>query len=96
MKSAIKEKIDLIAECIFDKVQKSEEESFGLYSGQFGHLLFLLYYSKYSQNSKHTLLTEQYAERLMEQFVEKEKFHTFCSGFAGILYMFEFYGKKIL
>jgi len=55
----IKQKVDLIAECIFDKVQKSEEESFGLYSGEFGQLLFLLYYSKYSQDPKHIIYNKE-------------------------------------
>lgn len=90
METVIKQKIDSIAECIFEKVQKSEESSFGLYSGEFGQLLFLLYYSKYSQNPQHALLTENYAERLLEQFAEKERLHTFCSGISGILYLFDF------
>ena len=90
MKSVIKQKVDLIAECIFEKVQKSEGESYGLYSGEFGLLLFLLYYSRYSPCEKHTLLTEQYAERLLGRFVEKERLHTFCSGLSGILYLLEF------
>ena len=90
MEAIIKQKVDQIAECIFEKVQKSEGESFGLYSGEFGQLLFLLYYSKFSQNEKHAILTEQYAVKLLEQFVEKEKLHTFCSGHSGILYLFEF------
>ena len=90
MEVAIRQKVDEIAECIFSKIQKSEGESFGLYSGEFGQLLFLLYFSNYSQNSKHALLTEQYAERLIEQFVRQERIHTFCSGLAGILYLFEF------
>ncbi|MDR1091722.1 MAG: lanthionine synthetase C family protein [Prevotella sp.] len=88
--SVIKQKVDLIAECIFDKVQKTEWDSFGLYSGEFGRLLFLLYYSRYSQSEKHALLTEQYAVKLMEQFAEKENQHTFCSGLSGILYLFDF------
>ena len=51
METNIKQKIDLIAECIFTKVQTPEDESFdyGLYSGKFGILLFLLYYSRFSK-----------------------------------------------
>jgi len=90
MENLIKQKLDSIAECIFTKIQNTEPESFGLYSGEFGILLFLFYYSKYSRNKKHKLLTEKYAEKLLEQFVEKEKLHTFCSGLSGILYLFEF------
>jgi lantibiotic modifying enzyme len=90
MESIIKQKIDAIAECIFTKIQKIENESFGLYSGEFGILLFLFYYSRYSQNRKYISITENYAERLFEQFIEGEKSHTFCNGFSGILYLFEF------
>ena len=90
MESIIKQKIDLIAECIFTKIQKTQEKSFGLYSGGFGILLFLFYYSRYSKNKKLTLLTENYAEKLLEQFAKEVKLHTFCDGFSGILYLFEF------
>jgi len=92
METNIKQKIDLIAECIFTKVQTPEDESFdyGLYSGKFGILLFLLYYSRFSKTKKHLKITENYAERLFEQFIIKEKLHTFCSGLSGILYLFEF------
>ena len=90
MGDLIKQKVDSIAECIFAKIQKQEEKFFGLYNGEFGILLFLFYYSRYSKNKTHILLTEKYAERLLELFIEKEKMHTFCSGFSGILYLFEF------
>ena len=44
--SAIRRKIDLIAECIFTKIQKRQtENSLGLYTGEFGRLLFMFYYS---------------------------------------------------
>ena len=92
METIIKQKIDAIAECIFAKIQKPEDESFdfGLYSGKFGILLFLLYYSRFSKTKEHVLIAERYAERLFEQFLKDEKLHTFCSGFSGILYLFEF------
>ncbi|GHU91034.1 hypothetical protein FACS1894155_10190 [Bacteroidia bacterium] len=90
MESIIKQKIDSIAEYIFTKIQNQEEESFGLYSGEFGILLFLFYYSKYSKNKKYALLTGNYAEKLLEQFTKSMKLHTFCSGLSGILYLFEF------
>ena len=61
MELLIKKKIDLIAEYIFNKIERKEKEvlSFGLYSGGFGILLFLFYYSRYSQKQKHVILTEQ-------------------------------------
>jgi len=86
----VKQKVDQIAECIFDRVQKQEGDFFGLYSGEFGQLLFLLYYTRYSQSKKHALMTDQYSEKLLQRFVDNEKAHTFCSGFSGILYLFEF------
>lgn len=86
----IRKKVDSIAECIFAWIQDSHEQSYGLYSGEFGRLLFLLYYSNYSKNNDTVLKTENYAEKLMSQFVEGEKLHTFCSGLSGILYSFEF------
>jgi len=49
MDFVIKEKIDSIAECIF---AKGQELDYGLYSGEFGLLLFLYYYSRYSQIKK--------------------------------------------
>jgi len=90
MESIIKQKIDLIAECIFDKIQKGQRESYGLYSEEFGFLLFLLYYLKYSKSEKYTSLTEDYAEKLLENSVTVTGLHTFCSGLSGILYLFEF------
>jgi len=90
----VKKKIDQIADCIFAKIQKDEEQSFGLYSGKFGWLLFLIYYAKYTQNETHISLTQKFAEKLMQKFVEKEKVHTFCSGLSGILYLFEFLREK--
>jgi len=86
----ITKKTEAIADCIFTKIKKQEAESLGIFSGEFGLLLFLFYYSRYSKSKKDTLLTETYAEKLLEQVVEKERLHTFCSGLAGILYLFEF------
>ena len=92
METLIRQKIDLIAECIFAKIQKQEEEpaDFGLYTGEFGLLLFLCYYSNYFPTRKRRSITENYAKRLFGQFIGKEKLHTFCSGYSGILYLFEF------
>ena len=90
MESIIKQKIDLIAECIFEKIKNTESDSYGLYSGEFGLLLFLFYYSRYSKSKKYRLLTENYAERLFNRFCIETKLHTFCDGLSGILYLFEF------
>jgi len=69
----VKQKVDQIAECVFEKIQKAEAEYYGLYSGEFGQFLFLFYYSKYSKNENYISLTEKYAERLLHQFVGGEK-----------------------
>ena len=93
MNELIKQKVDAIAECIFSKIEKSsdeKEESYGLYSGEFGILLFLLYYSRYTQNETYALLSEKYAEKLFQQFITKNQIHTFCNGISGILYLFDF------
>lgn len=94
IKSIVELKINLIAECVLEKSHKGTMADFGLYSGQFGILLFLLYYSKYTQDKKYVSFTEKYAEELLLQCMEKEKRHTFCSGFSGILYLFEFLREK--
>jgi len=83
----LKQKIDSIAQCIFAKVQKID---YGLYSGECGLFLFLLYYSKYSSSKKYASLIEKYANRLLKQFIKETQLHTFCSGISGILYLFEF------
>ena len=90
METIIKQKIDAIAECVFAKIQEKGGKSFGLYSGEFGILLFLFYYSRYSQKKKHAMLAERYAKQLLEQFMQGTSLHTFCSGFSGSLYLFEF------
>jgi len=89
MEAIIQQKVDLIAECLFSKVEKAPEDTFGLYSGEFGFLLFLLYYARYSQNEDHSILAEKYADRLLQQFAVREKLHTFCSGHSGILYLLD-------
>ena len=86
----LKQKVDQIAECVFSEVQKMQGQTYGLYAGEFGKLLFMLYYSRHFKNNDHTLATDNYTERLMRQFVEREKIHTFCSGISGILYLFDF------
>ena len=92
MKELIKQKVDLIAECIFSRIENlsKKEDSYGLYSGEFGVLLFLFYYSRYSKNKNHYLKTENYAESLFNRFFNETTLHTFCGGISGVLYLFEF------
>ncbi len=91
MKNTITQKVDQIAECIYNKINSQEKEnSLGLYNGEFGILLFLYHYAKYTQDPKYISLTETYTEELLDILAEKLHFHTFCSGLSGILYLFEF------
>jgi len=89
-KSLVKQKVDLIANCIFSHNQYSQNEPFGLFDGSCGQLLFLLYYSNFSKNKRHILLVESFAERILQQFITSVNSHTFCSGLSGILYLFDF------
>jgi lantibiotic modifying enzyme len=91
MDSLIKQKTDLIAECIVAKIQKQQQEtSFGLYSGAFGYLLFLFYYSKYSGKKKFVSFTEEYAEQLLDGLSGGIRRHTYCDGLSGVLYLLIF------
>jgi lantibiotic modifying enzyme len=90
MESVVEQKINSIAECIYAKVQKQEKELLGVYPGEFGILLFLFYYSSYTENEEYISLTETYAEKLLERLAEGISSHTFCNGLSGILYLFEF------
>ena len=93
--SKIQHKIDLIAKYIFNNAKKRKTETFnGIYSGEYGWLLFMFYYAKYSGSKKYTSLTENYAEILVEQLTTKFQLHTFSNGLSGILYLFEFLRKK--
>lgn len=91
MKNAIRVNLDQIADCIYNKIQNgSLEDGNGLYSGNFGILLFLFYYSRYSQSPKYISLVDSFSESLMSELGSKIDLHTYCSGLSGILYLFEF------
>ena len=96
MTTIIKQKIDSIAECISDKIQNDRvEDDFGLYSGDFGILLFLIYYSNYSTTSdKYISLIEKFTEDVFNRFPKNIGIHTFCDGLSGILYSLEFLQEK--
>lgn len=90
MENAIKQKIDEIAECIRSKVIREGVNSFGLYNGDSGVLLFMFYYSIFSKRKKYLLLSEKMAENILEMIVTREEQYSFCSGLAGELYLFDF------
>lgn len=91
MRIKIEEKLNQIATAIYNKINlQHPTDTLGLYNGQFGILLFLLYYSRYSNISHYNSYTEVYAEQLLNKLASNLPTHTFCSGLAGILYSFEF------
>ncbi len=84
-------KLKQIAECIYNGINnKSISNINGVYNGEFGILLFLYYYSQYSQDLKFLKITDKYTDQLLDQLGSKKEIHTFCSGLSGILYLFEF------
>ena len=61
--STVQQKIDLIAKYIFSNTKEQQTETWnGIYTGEYGWLLFMFYYAKYSDSKKYTSLTEKYAE----------------------------------
>lgn len=91
MKEAIKKKLDLIADVIYEGIEtNSINNMMGVYNGNFGILLFLYTYSKYSQDKKFAELTDKYTDQLLETLGSKYELYTFCSGLSGILYLFEY------
>ncbi|MCD7938423.1 MAG: lanthionine synthetase C family protein [Tannerellaceae bacterium] len=90
MKEQVLNKLDQIAVSIAGYVKK-EENHFtpkGLYNGDFGILLFLYYYARYTHAPEDALLADVYTEKLLAGFEESITTHTFCSGLAGILFLF--------
>jgi len=95
MKEEIRTKVDEIAEYIYEGITKQKIiPSIGLYSGDFGILLFLYYYSHYSKSPKYIDLTDSYAEELIGNLGNRIKLHTFCDGLSGVLYLFLFLREK--
>ncbi|MCC8198203.1 MAG: lanthionine synthetase C family protein [Tannerellaceae bacterium] len=90
MKERLSLKLKEIAECIYKKIESgSQSELRGIYMGDFGMLLFLYYYSNYSQDEKFLTLTDTFTDQLLENFVEQSSGYTFCDGISGMLYMME-------
>lgn len=91
MEKKIKLKLEEIVRCVLDGIENNDiKNTTGLYNGQFGILLFLYYYSIYSNNKKNIRsFTDAYAEKLVNQLYS-ERIPTFCSGLSGILYLFEY------
>lgn len=91
MKPKISFKLEEIAKCIFEGTETHHYKlPIGLYNGEFGILLFMLYYSRFSKIKKYRRITTKYCETLLKRLGSELRLHTFCGGLAGILYLFEF------
>lgn len=94
IKSTLKLTIDKIVHNLCSNMQEKEINSFGLYNGYFGQILFLLYYLKYNHNTGYDTLINEYIETGFNRFVEEENQASFSNGLAGELYLFEFLRKQ--
>lgn len=94
MKSILKLSIDKIAHDICSNIQEKEGNSFGLYNGYFGQILFLLYYLKYNKNTEYGPIFEKYIETIFNRFVEEENQASFSNGLSGELYLFNFLKRQ--
>ncbi|MFV0329282.1 MAG: lanthionine synthetase C family protein [Dysgonomonas sp.] len=91
MKNKIELKLHEIAECIFNKAEQQDKlSSLGLYSGEFGVLLFLYHYSRYRNDPRYINIAESYTERLLNVLGDKIYIHTFCDGVSGVLFLFDY------
>jgi len=91
LKTSIKIKLKEISDCIFNQIQEPLQDHIGgLYGGEWGQLLFLCYYAKFSEDRQIKKIAEEYAERLLSHKNLENLSHTFCDGYSGLLYLFEF------
>lgn len=89
MKEIIKIKVDDIHNIVMNKfLLDKNDNSIGLYSGCFGALLFLYYYSKYYGDSKSSFLLDACTDKMLKYASDNIYTHTFCNGLAGLLYLF--------
>ncbi len=97
MKNVIENKINEIAKCIIEYISQNNINRLrGVYDGEFGILLFLVYYSNYIDNEEIYTITNDYANSLLD-IMDRNYSHTFCGGLSGILYFFELLRlKKIM
>ena len=105
-KEKIIEKLDQIAKCIYENTEKMHphvNSKLGLYSGEFGVLLFMYYYSLYSKNKDYLDSTYSYTDILMGKIgiaigdwdgLKENYSFSFSNGIAGILYSLKFLTEK--
>lgn len=90
----IKGHIDLIADNIFKKIKQDQDIDEGLYSGKFGIILFLLYYSEFTGEKRHMNKTIKYAEKIISELTLNPISYTYSSGLSGILYLSDFLRRQ--
>jgi lantibiotic modifying enzyme len=86
MEYAIKTKVEEIALTVREKI--SQLPCLGLLDGKFGNLLFLYRYSAWSENRDFSDFTDRLAEELISSI--QKRVPTYCSGVAGIFYLFDY------
>jgi len=90
MKNIIEQKLEQIAEIIYNHALIYHKKSEGLYGESAGLLLFLFYYGSYSNQDRFTSLADNFCDHLLNQLNEKIHSHTFCDGLSGTLYLLEY------
>lgn len=90
-KEIVSQKIELIVNEILLRINEcTKDKQLGILNGNFGILLFLFYYVRYSKKQSIITLVEKYAEELLMVLPKGVQHYTFCSGLSGILYLFNF------
>jgi len=84
-----------IAESIYKAMESNPYNTIGgLYSENFGALLFLHYYADFTKEEKYKLLAEDVLDKLLSQLESNLTGFSYSSGYAGILYLFHFLQEK--
>ncbi len=91
----ISDKLDEIASYIASYVENGPAlQKNGLYSGDFGILLFLYHYADYSKEEKYASLADSFTDELLGRIASGLNIYTYCSGLSGILYMLDFLKQR--
>jgi len=105
-KEKFTEKLEQIAGCIYrdiKKMNKHQNGVQGLCAGGFGILLFMYYYSRFSNNKNILDSTHSYTDVLMEKMgvivgnldkFNEDAYFSYGNGLSGILYSLKFLNEK--
>ena len=88
MKKEIQQCLKGIVLNIILKAKDNIDSFGGIFGGDFGSLLLLFYYAKYSKEKKYIIVAENLLKRLLDNLDNQQ--HSYCNGLSGILYLFEF------